>query len=146
MSKLRVIVAGSRGVQDYEFVKSKIDGVIASHPLTKDENTEFPEIISGCALGVDKLGEKYAEENEYELKRIPANWEGLGKSAGIIRNAEMGNYAISDDCIGILVAIWDGKSRGTKNMINTALSLGLEVHVFQYRLDNESDNAKDSEE
>jgi hypothetical protein len=31
-----------------------------------------------------------------------------------------------------LIAVWDGKSRGTKNMIETAQSMGLKLHVHRY--------------
>jgi hypothetical protein len=31
-----------------------------------------------------------------------------------------------------LIAVWDGKSRGTKNMIETAEKMGLRVYVHRY--------------
>ena len=41
----------------------------------------------------------------------------------------MAKYA--SETYGILIAFWDGKSRGTKNMIDTAKKHGLEIHIVQ---------------
>lgn len=81
------------------------------------------EIVSGSARGVDKEGEVYAATKSISVKRFPAEWNKYGKSAGMIRNTEMAKYA---DC---LVAIWDGKSRGTKHMIETMTKMNKPVHV-----------------
>ena len=82
------------------------------------------EVVSGCASGADTLGEQWAEAHYHKIKKFPADWEGLGKAAGHIRNDEMANYA------GALVAFWDGKSPGTKSMIDKAIRRGLYVKVF----------------
>lgn len=57
---------------------------------------------------------------------FPANWDKHGKSAGHIRNAEMAKYADA------LVAFWDGKSKGTKGMIDYATRCNLRVKVVRY--------------
>jgi hypothetical protein len=84
-------------------------------------------IISGAARGADRLGEKYAKERGYKVIRVPADWNRYGKSAGYIRNKEM---AESSDA---LVAFWDGKSKGTKNMIDLAKEYGLKVRVIMFQ-------------
>lgn len=89
-------------------------------------NPEGIQIVSGGARGADKLGELYAHTNLHSLKVFPADWEKFGKSAGYIRNEEMAKYA---DC---LVAFWDGKSRGTKHMIDLAHKHGLQVRVVSF--------------
>ena len=48
----------------------------------------------------------------------------FGRSAGPLRNATMANYADA------LIALWDNKSRGTKNMIDVANKLGLRVSIY----------------
>ncbi len=53
-------------------------------------------------------------------------WDIHGKSAGHIRNAEMADYADA------LIAFWDGKSRGTANMIENARKRGLKIKIFYY--------------
>ncbi len=83
-------------------------------------------VCSGGANGADKLGERFARDFKLQLRIFEADWGGLGKSAGPVRNREMAEWADT------LVAYWDGKSRGTKNMISEALKNGLEVHVFRY--------------
>lgn len=50
-----------------------------------------------------------------------------GAKTGHIRNAEMADNADA------LIAYWDGESRGTKNMIETAKTKGLKVYVHKYR-------------
>lgn len=88
---------------------------------------EITEIVSGTAKGVDKLGEGYATKFKIPLAKFPADWRKYGKSAGPIRNAEMAEYAEA------LIAIWDGESSGTKNMIDTAKKHGLKVYIHLLR-------------
>ena len=87
------------------------------------------EIVSGNALGVDKIGEKWGKSLGYKIKLFPANWGRYGKSAGYVRNKEMANYADA------LIAIWDGKSKGTKHMIDIAKKKGLKVFVYEISAD-----------
>lgn len=67
-----------------------------------------------------------------ELVRFPANWAAFGKRAGYIRNEQMAKYAVEDGSCGMLIAFWDGKSRGTKHMIDLANKHGLKVHVVSF--------------
>lgn len=57
-----------------------------------------------------------------------ANWGKHGKESGPIRNKEMANYADA------LICFWDGKSKGTLNMINAARNKGIRCKIFQYRI------------
>ena len=110
---MRVIIAGSRDFNDYDFVVETIEM----------SGLNITTVVSGGARGVDALGEQYAEEMNLPLKVYPANWNEHGKSAGPIRNAKMAQNADA------LIAIWDGESRGTKNMIDTAHKRKLIVFV-----------------
>lgn len=89
-------------------------------------------IVSGTANGADKLGERFAREFSLNLKRFPANWDKYGKSAGYKRNAQMAKYASDSLSKKVLIAFWDGKSSGTKHMINLAKERNLEVHIVRY--------------
>ncbi len=60
------------------------------------------------------MAEKYAKEQGFGLEIHPADWQKFGKSAGPKRNREM---VITADCV---IAFWDGKSRGTKSLIEYA--------------------------
>lgn len=114
----RIIIAGMRTFTDYNRVKRAMFRFAPLHDV---------EIISGTAEGADKLGERFAAEYGLPLKRFPANWDKFGKAAGPIRNAQMAQYAAEEE--GILVAFWDGQSKGTKSMINEAGKRGLHVII-----------------
>ena len=120
ITQYKVIIAGCRDFADYELLKEKSDFYL--------QNNEKEEIVvvSGHASGADALGERYARERGYELEMYPADWKAHGRAAGPIRNAQMASVAHA------LIAFWDGKSRGTKNMIDTATKRGLKVAVVRY--------------
>lgn len=63
------------------------------------------------------------------LRSVSRKLESVRKKAGPIRNEEMAKYA--SETYGILIAFWDGKSRGMKNMIDTAKKHGLEIYIVQ---------------
>ena len=111
---MRTIIAGSRGVIKYRHLVAAMSSVPFMPTV----------IISGTARGADRLGEKYARKNKITLEKYPAEWNKHGKAAGMIRNREMASVADA------LVALWDGKSRGTLNMIKTAKDFGLVVFVY----------------
>lgn len=115
---MRVIIAGGRDFNDYEYLKLTCDKVLA--------NQKNLEIVSGTAKGADQLGEKYAKDKNYPINRYPADWDKYGKSAGHKRNTLMAENAEA------LIAFWDGGSRGTKNMIDTATRLNLRVRIIKY--------------
>ena len=112
---MKVIIAGSRTFNNYNLLCQNCDRALSFQ-------TEI-EIVSGTANGADKLGEKYAKERGYLIKQFPANWDKYGKSAGYKRNEEMAKYADA------LIAFWDGKSKGTKHMIDLAKRHELKVMV-----------------
>lgn len=118
--KLKLIVAGSRGFDDYELLKETLDKALIRFKYAD------VEIVSGTAKGADKLGERYAKEHGCQVKRMPADWDRYGKSAGYRRNADMAKYA--DACI----VFWDGKSRGTKHMIDLAHREYVEYRIVRY--------------
>ena len=132
MKELRVIIAGSRDFNDYELLKKSAIEIITKKTMLPD----LTRIVSGGARGADTLGERFANEMGLEISRFIPDWEGLGKRAGYVRNAEMAKFAVADDNDGMLIAFWDGQSRGTKHMIDLAKRYGLEVHVVNYKENN----------
>lgn len=115
---MKVIIAGSRGFSDYDFLCEICDKELSKF-------TEV-EIISGGAKGADKLGERYAKERGFPLSHFCADWDYYGKSAGYKRYALMAVYA------DYLIAFWDGKSKGTRHMINLARRNNLEIKVYNF--------------
>ena len=69
------------------------------------------------------MGEEWARYNNLRVQRFPADWGTYGISAGPRRNASMAEYADA------LIAVWDGVSRGTRNMIQEARKRGLKVYI-----------------
>ncbi len=82
------------------------------------------EVFCGEARGVDLLGRVWAKFNSVPVRSFPADWDAYGHSAGMVRNGEM---AMNADA---LVAVWDGHSRGTADMIRKAKARNLFVHVL----------------
>jgi len=119
MDTFKVIIAGGRHFSDYEFMKQTCDKVL-------QDLEETIEIVSGAARGADKLGEKYAKEKGHQIHRFVAQWDKFGKSAGYRRNAEMADFA------DMLIAFWDGESKGTSHMIDLAKAKNLSVVVMNY--------------
>lgn len=118
--KLKVIIAGGRGFDNYELLKVKCDLI-----MCEPSNFDY-EIISGTARGADELGERYAVERGYEVRRFPADWDKYGKSAGYKRNEQMAEYA------NAVIVFWDGISRGTKHMIDIAKENDLPLRIIRY--------------
>lgn len=115
---MKVIIAGSRDFNNYALLKDKLSTILSTQ-------TDV-EIVSGTANGADKLGERYAKENNLPVALFPADWDKYGKKAGYLRNKQMAEYADA------LVCFWDGKSKGSKLMIELATELGLKVRVVRY--------------
>jgi hypothetical protein len=135
---MKTIIAGSR------------KGVHYSDVLIAIENCGWviEQVVCGEAAGADFFGKRWAESKNVSVIKFPAQWNDLshpdaiiktnsfGKKydarAGIRRNHEMGDYADA------LIAVWDGSSRGTKDMIEYATKKGLKVFVhipLRYKMD-----------
>lgn len=132
MKELRIIVAGGRDFSDFELLFKSVEKIQIDYVDRYFDELSRVCIVSGTARGADKLGELYAERVGVHIYRFPADWDTYGKSAGYRRNAEMAKFASEDNNVGVLIAFWNGKSRGTKHMINLAKRYGLKVHVVNY--------------
>lgn len=110
---MKVIIAGTRDVSDYKLVVESIER--SGYNIT--------EVVSGCATGVDRLGEQWARANDIPVKEMPANWTLEGRKAGPMRNKAMADYADA------AIIIWDGKSAGTRNMIENMIRRKKPYHI-----------------
>lgn len=115
--RIKVIVAGSRTFKNYQLLSERLDHLLSE--------LDDPILVSGGAAGADKLGERYAFENLLEMRIYHADWDAHGKSAGPVRNGEMVAFA------DVLIAFWDGKSPGTKDVIEQAKRKNLQVKVVR---------------
>lgn len=110
---MRIIIAGSRSINDMSVVENAI----------KDSEFQITEVVCGMARGVDRLGAMWARRYAIPVAKFPANWDRWGRGAGFIRNQKMAEY--SDG----LIAIWDGKSKGTNDMIHRMMHLEKPVWI-----------------
>jgi len=123
MEDYRVIIAGGRNFYNYVTVKERCEFY-----LQNKLKTHNVIIVSGHATGADALGEKFALDHNLQCELFPADWNKHGRAAGPIRNAEMAERADA------LIAFWDGKSSGTKSMIELAQRKGLQIAIVRYDL------------
>ena len=115
---MRVISAGGRDFSDYERLSERVLHLLSA----QDQVT----IVCGEARGADSLGKRLAYEKGWEVLSFPADWDKYGKVAGYKRNDEMARNADA------LIAFWDGKSIGTKHMIDLAKKHGLQTRIVGY--------------
>ena len=115
----KLIVAGSRSFSDFDRLAADLDRLLVRR---------FPdvEIVSGGAAGADALAERYARSRGLAFRAFPADWRRWGKLAGPIRNRQMADYGSA------AVVYWDGRSRGTADMISSASAAGLRVVVRRF--------------
>ncbi len=99
---MKVTVIGSRNFDSYEVLQDTLN------------RYKITAILSGGAKGADSLAEKYAKENEITFTKYLPDWKKYGRGAGPVRNREMVKDA------EMIVAFWDGKSKGTKHAIDFA--------------------------
>ncbi len=108
---MRVAVIGSRG--------------LTVEDLGKYLPEETTEIISGGAKGIDSCAREYAVSHGIKLTEFLPEYEKYGRGAPLKRNITI--IQNSD----IVLAFWDGSSRGTKFVIDKCREMGVEVKVIR---------------
>lgn len=114
---MKVIIAGGRDFNNEQMIEDTM----------AELDFEVTEVVCGGARGADTLGRWWAVKHGIPVKLFPAEWEMFGNYAGIKRNHDMGDYA------DYLVAFWDGKSTGTRDMINYMEQIGKHGIVKMYQ-------------
>ncbi len=107
---MKVAVIGSRGLS------------VTDLGRYLPENTT--EIVSGGAKGVDTSAREYALSHGIKLTEFLPEYTKYGRSAPLKRNITIIEYS------DIVLAFWDGKSRGTKFVIDNCRQLSVEVRVY----------------
>lgn len=108
---MKVAVIGSRSITDFD-----LDGVIPP---------EAEQIISGGAPGVDRLAGVYARAHGLPLTVIRPDYARYRRGAPLRRNQQI------VDSADLVIAIWDGASRGTASTIDYARRQGREIRVIR---------------
>ncbi len=118
---MKLIVAGGR-----DFVNTQVMITVLMDLVEKGKIDPNPELVCGMARGADILAFRLWKSANMQIHVFPAEWDTYGKSAGFRRNKEMGEFADAAVCF------WDGKSKGTKHMIDIMNRLNKPVYVVRY--------------
>ena len=131
---MRTIIAGGRDIDDYDLL------LYAIHRIPFKITT----VISGHAKGADTLGERFAIETSKPLETFPADWKDINHPDAIIRKTRNGHMydasaghrrnlkMITEGKAEALIALWDGESTGTKDMIQLAKDFYLkEIFILR---------------
>lgn len=118
--EIKVAVVGSRSILDRQFVFKTLDFYLAR--LLKEYEVI---LVSGGAIGIDKLCEDFARERNLKAEIYLPDYKQYGKGATFIRNSQI--VEASD----YLIAITTG-SKGTEDSIKKARKKGIEVKVVKY--------------
>lgn len=114
-----LLIAGSRTVSEEDAFT-----IIEEEALRRGWNKEtISLVLSGHARGPDRAGERWAAKEGIPIKCFIPKWERYGRVAGMIRNQEMATQA------DLSLVVWDHKSSGSKNTIDTMTAMEKEVVV-----------------
>ena len=96
--------------------------------IVKDLGRYLPEnvteIVSGGARGIDTCAREYAKSHGIKLTEFLPEYEKYGRSAPLKRNLKIIDYA------DLIIAFWDGQSRGTKFVIDNCKKRNKKVTVI----------------
>lgn len=137
---VRVIFSGSRGWTDRKRISDRLFDL-----GLEAENLECVVVVGynpekDTPRGVDRIVYQEAQKLGFLIETHPADWEGYSaedkrrfghKGAGRKRNEEM-----AADGASLCIAFWDGKSTGTKDMIDRAIKHGIDVEVIHSESQN----------
>ena len=119
----KLIIAGGRDFHNAELLHNAISELGTTGQLDPQA-----ELVCGMARGADMLGYHFFKECGNTILEYPADWAKHPRAAGYIRNEEMAKVADG------LLAFWDGKSKGTKHMIDTMENLDKPVFIVLYEI------------
>ena len=118
---MKVAVIGSRGLQ-----------VNHLEDYLPEDTTE---IVSGGAHGIDTCAKNYALQHDLKLTEFLPEYDKYGRGAPLRRNITIIEYA------DLVLAFWDGKSRGTKYVINNCKKRNITVVVHRFTTESEANQS-----
>ena len=131
---MKIAIVGSRHFDDYSLLKR----------ILKAYQQEVTSIVSGGAKGADTLAEQWSLEflNQSPIIIRP-NWKDISQANAIIKHDNKGNSydaraglrrnELIAQQADLIIAFWDGQSKGTKQIILYGQQIGKEVNVVKYR-------------
>lgn len=132
---MRIIVSGSRTWSDRDTIYRALNGVCEEFDLnyppdeygnTMPDASKIVVVHGACPTGADFIADEWCIGNFFTAERHPAEWERLGRAAGMIRNREMADLGAD-----LLLAFPAGRSPGTRGMIREAERRGIPVRVTE---------------
>lgn len=111
---MKVAIIGSRSINEYQWLLNAVE----------ESGFRITEVVSGGAVGIDSLAERFAKESDLPFKLFPPDYEKHGKAAPHVRNSEIAKYCDA------MIAVWDGNSAGSKSMMSKVTSLAKPVFVY----------------
>jgi len=129
---MKLVVSGSRSIKDKEVVFDHLD--------IFNKETPIDCIVCGGAKGVDMAAVLWATRECIPFTVYLPNYTMYGKIAPLVRNEKMASYG------NALLAIWDGKSRGTMHAVECFRRLDKEVMLItiQGKVNGEPRQRKDT--
>jgi hypothetical protein len=112
---MTVAIIGSRNYVN----RAKVHAVLDALHL----NSTMNKIVSGGAVGPDTFAEEWCIAHTFPFTKFAADWTAHGKSAGFIRNT------LIIDAANIVIAFWDGASKGTAHSIKLAKQQNKKVII-----------------
>jgi YspA, cpYpsA-related SLOG family len=136
MESITLAVVGSRGFADYQLFSQLLSEQLDHIRDTYSKTSGVETIVSGGACGADRLAERYAKEYGIRMRVLLPDWKKYGKRAGFLNSLgreptcrfnprltearlAFRNKEIVEEC-DVLIAFWDGSSKGTQHSINEA--------------------------
>ncbi len=122
---MRVIVTGSRDLADNSLVERVLDELLYRHGA-------LIVVHGACPRGADAHADRWARTRQaiganILIDRYPANWERIGRAAGMARNAEMVK-AGADLCLAFFQP--GATNRGTAHCAKLATRAGIKVRRY----------------
>lgn len=113
-----LLVCGTRTIKDMAFVWTTVEKVWL--------NNDFDLLLEGGAEGVDEDSGMWADFHKINHMKLHPQWKKYGKAAGVIRNSVMVEICTKG------IALWDGKSKGTKDTIDKLRKANKLLEVIEY--------------
>lgn len=110
---MKAAIIGSRGIQAVDFARYLPEGIC--------------QVITGGAKGVDTLAEEYARRRGIPVRLFLPDYPRFGRRAPLVRDRQM------VEACDLVIAFWDGVSRGTAYTVNYAKQMGKPVQLFRMR-------------
>ena len=119
---IKIVIAGSRSIKTLQYVIEAMEQAVRNGFIQPAYSFE---IVSGGAVGVDTLAREYAQRFGYAFTEYKPDYTRYKGYAPLQRNTTMAQYG------DLLIAVWDGSSRGTQHMIGEMEKLNKPVFIYR---------------